>query len=98
MVDERPLFFGVAVKTDRVTGCVGPQLFRLEAAMWIVAIVALHQSFIYTMVEWPRELYPYILVAAVAQLRRLLFQQELAFLGLVWRMAINARDAVGQVH
>ena len=98
MVNERPLFFGVAVKTDRVAGCVSPQLLRLEASMWIVAIVALHQSFIYTMVERPPELYPHILVAAVAQLRRLLFHQELAFLGLVWRMAINARDPVGQVH
>src|SRR5580704_4588826 len=50
------------------------------------------------MVERPRELYPHILVAAIAQLRRLLFHQELAFLGLVWSVAINARDAVGQVH
>ena len=98
MVDERPLFFGVAVKTDRVTGCVSPQLLRLEAAMWVVAIVALDQPFIYAVMEWPPKLYPHILVAAIAQLRRLLFHQELAFLGLVWRVAINASDAVGQVH
>ncbi len=66
--------------------------------MRVVAIVALHQPFIYPMVERPPELYPHILVAAVAQLRRLLFHQELVFLGFVWRVAINACDAVGQVH
>ena len=66
--------------------------------MWTVTVVALHQPFIYTMVEGPRELYPHILVAAVTQLRRLLFHQELAFIGFVWRVAIDARDAVCQVH
>ncbi len=83
MVDERPLLFGMAVEADCVPGRVGPQLLRPERAMRAVAVVALHQPFIYTVVKRACELRAHIKVAAVAQLRRLLLHEELTFLGMV---------------
>ena len=97
MVDERPLLVGMAVEADCVPGRVGPQLLRPERAMRVVAVVALHQPFIYTVVKRACELRSHILVAAVTQLRCLLFHQELAFLGMVGRMTIEAAYAVCQV-
>jgi len=98
MVDERPLLVGMAVEADGVPGRVGPQLLRPERAMRAVAVVALQQPFIYTMVKRACELRSHILVAAVAQLRRLFFHQELAFLGMMGRMTIEATNAVCQVR
>src|SRR5215471_7775017 len=98
MVDERPLLVAMAVEADCVPGRVGAQLLWSERAMRAVAVVALHQPFIYTVVKRACELRAHILVAAIAQLRRLLLHEELTFLGMVWRVTVEATNAVCQVR
>ncbi len=69
LVHEGALFIGVALVANFVLTGHRAQLMPLEAAMRIVAVIALHQSFIYTMVKRAHELCPHIQVAAVAESR-----------------------------
>lgn len=66
--------------------------------MGAVAIVALNQALGNPVVEGSSELRANILVAGVAKLRRLGLHQELVFLGVMRVVAIDAGDAIGQVH
>ena len=98
LVNERPLFVRVAVVANLVPSRVRPQLCRTESPMRVMAIVACHQAFVHTVVKGPRKLRPHIHVARVAEFGRFHFQQVLPFLGVVWRMALDARHAVRQVR
>lgn len=69
LVYERALFIGVALVANFILTSHGAQLVTLESAMRVVAVIALHQSFIYTMVKRAHELCLHIQVAAVAELR-----------------------------
>ena len=66
--------------------------------MWVMAVVALYQSFVDSMMERPVELLPHFLMAAVAELRRLFLHQKLTFLRMVGRVAIYAAHVVLQVR
>jgi hypothetical protein len=55
----------------------GTQLARQEPAMWIVAIAALHEPFVNTMMKSARELLLGFEMAAVAKLWLLLFHRKL---------------------
>ena len=65
--------------------------------MRVVAVAALHQSFVDAVVEGAVELLLYFLVAPVAKQRRLFLHQELAFLRMVGRVAVYAAHVVLQV-
>jgi hypothetical protein len=65
--------------------------------MGTVAVIALHQAFIDSMVKRPRELSPYVLVAAVTEPRRLCRQEKFALLGMVRRMTLDATYTVCEV-
>jgi hypothetical protein len=67
LVHEGALFISVAFVTNFVLTGHRTQLVLLEAAVRIVAVIALHQSFIYTMVKRACELCPHIQVTAVAE-------------------------------
>ena len=71
LVNEGTLLLGVAFVADLISRSVGPQLFRAKRPMWIMAIIALQQSFIHTVVEWPGKFCPDIHVAGVAEVGRL---------------------------
>ncbi len=66
--------------------------------MRAVAVTALNQAFVDTVMEGPRKLRAHVHVTRVTEFRRLRLHQELAFLRVVRRVAVNAGDAVGQVH
>ena len=70
----------------------------LETAMRIVAIAALHHSFIDAMMKGTVELLFRFQMAAIAKLRLLLFHQALAFPGVVRGMAVQATDVVFEVR
>lgn len=97
LVHKRPGLFGVALKAHRILRGSGTQLARQESTMRIMAIAALHQPFVNTMMKGARELLLRFQMTAVAQLRLLVFHQELAFLRIVRRVAVGATDVVLQM-
>jgi hypothetical protein len=69
LINEGALLIGMTLITNFILTGHRAQLVPFESAMWIVAVIALHQSFIYTMVKRAHELCPHIQVAAVAEFR-----------------------------
>lgn len=69
-----------------------------EGSVRAVTIVALNQALIHAVMKRPGKLGPHIHVARVAKLWCFGFQQELAFLGKMRGVAIDAGDAVRQMH
>ena len=69
---KRPSLLRVALDTGHILGSRGTQLPSLEAAVRIVAIAALHHSFIDTMMKGTIEVLFGFQMAAVAELRLLL--------------------------
>ena len=95
---KRAGFFGMALETGCITGGSGAQLPGLKSAMRIVAIAALHHSFVDAMMKRTIELLFGLQMAAVAELWLLLPHQELGFLGMVRGMAVDAAHIVLQVR
>ena len=95
---KRPGLFRVALDTGHILGSRRTQLPGLEPAMGIVAIAALHHSFIDAMMKRAVELLFGLEMATVTKLRLLLFHQELAFLSVVGGVAIDATHTVLQVR
>ena len=93
-----PGFLRVALDAGHILGRGCPQLPRLEPSVRIVAIVALHYSFIDAMMKGTIELLFGFQMATVAELRLLLLHQELAFFGVVRGMAVDAAHIVLQVR
>ena len=96
-VNERPGLFRVAGETNQVLRTRGAQLPRLEPAVLIVAVRALHQSFVHAVMEGPVELLFLVEVTGVAKIRLLGLEQELAFFRLVRIVAIRATNAILEV-
>ena len=94
---KRPCFFRMTLETDGITRSCRPQLPSLEASVRVMTIGALHHAFIHAVMEGTIELLLGFQMATVAKLRQLLFHQELAFLGVVRRMAVDAADVILQV-
>ncbi len=96
-VDKRPLLIGVAFETDCVLRGGSHHLFGPRGAVRIVAIGALNESFIHSMMERHIELRLLLQMAGIAKLRLGFLQQEFAGFGMVWRVAGDATNAVGRV-
>lgn len=94
LVDEWSLFVRVALKADEVLRGRGTQLSGEKPAVRIVAVRALHQSFIDTVMERSSELLLGFQVAAVTKQRLLFFHEELALFGMVRVVAIRAANVV----
>ena len=69
LVDEWSLLFGVALVTDFIARSVGAQLFRPEGTVRIVAVTALNQALVHTVMKRAGKLGANIAVAAVTQFR-----------------------------
>lgn len=95
--DERPGLFRVASEANQVLRTGGAQLPRLESAVLIVAVRALHQAFVNPVMEGPVELLFLVKVAGVAKIRLLGLQQELAFFRVVRIMTVRAAHAILKV-
>ena len=92
-----PRFVRVTREANQVLRCRGPQLTRLESAMLIVAVGALHQSFVHSMMEGPVELLLLVQVAAVAQTRLVCFQEELALFCMVGVVTVGTAHPILEV-
>jgi predicted cation transporter len=69
LVHEGALLIGVALVADLVLTGHGAQLVPLESPVRVVAVIALHQSFVYAVMKRTHELCPHIQVAGVAEFR-----------------------------
>src|SRR4030095_16856513 len=97
LVYKRSGFVGMALEAHGILCRSGTQLARQESAMWVVAIAALHEPFVNTMMKSARELLVGFEMAAVAKLWLLLFHQKLTFLRVMRRVVIRATDIVLEV-
>ena len=95
---KRPRLLRMALEADGIIGGRRPELPGLEAAMRIVTIAALHQAFVYAVMEGTIELLFGLQMATVAKLRLLFFHQALTFLGVVGRMTVDATHVVLKVR
>jgi hypothetical protein len=59
----------MALHTDDIPGDAASQSRLLECPMWIVAIAAVHQTFVHLMVERLRKSRLHVSVAGIAELR-----------------------------
>ena len=66
--------------------------------MRVMAVCALHQTFVHAMVEGPGELLLLVEVAAVAKQRLLFLHEKLALFGVVGIVAVCAADIVLQMR
>src|SRR5437773_11755474 len=98
LVDERTSFVRVTFEAHSVLRGGGAYRAGEETSMRVVAVVALHESFVDAVVESAVELLLYFLVAPVAKQRGLFFHQEFAFLRMVGRVAVYAAHVVLQVR
>src|SRR5690242_20326562 len=94
LVHEGSRLVRVALEAHQVLRPCRPQLSRLEPAMLVMAVGALHQSFVHSMMEGPVELLLLIQVATVTKCRLLLLQQKLALFCMVRVVAIGAADTI----
>jgi hypothetical protein len=83
LIDKWTGFFRVAFEADGILSRRGPQLTRQKSTMRVMAVAALYQPFVHTMVKGSIELLFRFQVAAIAKLRLLLFHQVLIFLRMV---------------
>ena len=91
---ERSGLVGMAFEANRVFCRGGAQLTGEKAAVLIVAVGALDEAFVHTMVERPVELLLLIEMAGVTQGRLAGFEQELALFCVMRIMAIRTTNAV----
>ena len=90
-------FVRVAREANQILRPCSAQLARLETAVLIVAVRALHQSLVHAVMEGTVELLLLVQVACVAQIRLPSFQQKLALFGMVRVVAVGAAHSILQV-
>ena len=96
--NKRAALVGVAGEAHRVLRRRCSDLICFHRAVRVVAVVALHQSFVHSMMEGHRELRFLLCVAGVTEFRFFLHQQKFRILAVVRRMAIQAAHVVLDVH
>jgi hypothetical protein len=95
---EWPFLFRVTFETDRILRRGRLHLFGLNCAMRIVAVGALDQPFVHTMMERHIELSFLLEMTRVAKLGLRFYQEELIRLRVVWGVAGDATHLVGRVY
>lgn len=96
LVDERPLFVCVALVANLISTWQGADLTQVGSAVRIVAVAALDESFIDSVVIGPAEIRACRSMTAITKLGLFLNQQVLGFLTVMGRMAVEASDiAIG---
>jgi hypothetical protein len=92
--DERSLLIGVTLEADGVLRGIRTHLLGLHRAVYVVAIAALDQAFVHSMMEGHVELSLLLEMASVAELGLRFLEQKLARLRMVRRVARGAADVV----
>jgi hypothetical protein len=88
----------VTLEANSILRGGGAQLVSEKSAMGIVAVAALDQPFIDAMMKRPVELLLHLDMAGVAELRLLLFHEELAVFGVVGIVTVGATNVVLQMR
>ena len=96
-IDEGTLLIGVALIANEIAARQAANLPHDSGAMRIVAVAASDQSFVNAVMIRLGEVCFGGNMAAVAQLGLLLDEQELFFLGVMGRMAVETSDIVAGV-
>ena len=94
LIDERPLFVGVALEAHGILRCSHPHLFGTFGAVWIVAIRALNQTLIHAVMEGHFKFSPLCKMAGIAKLWLQFDQQKFARLGMMNGVAGSTAYAV----
>jgi len=81
--NKRPLFVRVALEADRILCGRSPHLMRLYCAMHVVAIAALDQPLVHSMMERHVELGLLLEMAPVAKFGLGLYEQKIRFFAVV---------------
>ena len=93
-VDKGSGLVAVTLEAARILRRSGSQLPVQEPAVWIMAIVALHQPFIHFVMKRPIELLFHFLMTAIAQLRSFFLHQVLILFRMMRRMAVDTADVI----
>jgi hypothetical protein len=97
-VDEWALFVGVALDTNRVPAGHSPHLAEGGSAVDVMAVTALNESFVHTMVIRLREVGLRGGMTSVAKSGWCLNEQMLRFFGVMRRVTIQAPNIVARVR
>jgi len=98
LVDKWPCLFGMAFEAQGILRRSGAQLAGQESAVRVVAVAALHESFIDAVVKRTIELLFGFKVTAVTKLRLAFLHQKLTLLLSVRVVAIGAADIALQMR
>lgn len=98
LVHKRPLLVRVALEADRILRGGGLHLLGLDCAVRIVAVRALDQTFVHTMMERHVELRLLLQMTCVTKFRLRLDQQVFFFHCMVRGMARSAAHVISSVH
>ena len=98
LIDEWALLVGVAFNTNRIPAGHGPHLAEGGGAVDVMAVAALDQAFVYSMVIRLREVGLRSCMTSIAKAGLCLNEKMLGFFGVMWRVAIQASNIVTRVR
>ena len=86
LVNERALFVSVTLDARGISASREPRLFQLKAAVWVVAVAALHRAFEHFVMERQVELVLGFAVTTEAELWLALLEQT--YVGKAWLLCV----------
>ncbi len=98
LIDERALLVGVAFDTNRIPAGHGPHLAEGGGAVHVVAVAALDQAFVYSMVIRLCEVGLGSCMTSVAEVGLCSNEEMLRFFSVMGRVAIQASNIVARVR
>ena len=98
LVNEWPLFFGMAFHANRIAGRDRPDLTYGGCAVNVVAVTAEQKAFVNAVMIGSGEISLCRDVAAVAEIRLRLYQQVVRFFGVVGGVTVQAANIVTGVR
>jgi hypothetical protein len=97
LIHEWTNFIRVTFGTDRISAWQRPYLAKRRRSMHIVAITALDQALVHSMVIWPPKISSGGGVASIAEIGLRLDEQMFGFFGMVRRVAVEAPNVIAGV-
>ena len=97
-INERALLVGVALDTNRIPARHSPHLAEGGSAVDVMAVAALDQAFVYSMVIRLREVGLRGCMTSVAEAGLCTNEEMLRFFGVMRRVAIQAPNIVARVR
>src|SRR5579864_371168 len=96
-INKRALLVGVALDTNRIPARHSPHLAEGGSAVDVMAVAAVDQAFVYSMVIRLREVGLRGCMTSVTEAGLCTNEEMLRFFGVMWRMAIKAPNIVARV-